>query len=97
MLPWEELSELIRELYISVTADKNVGYFGIILGPSGTGKTTIVSNLCKKYPEGVIYVEITEPLRFPTQLAARMGMRLGPSNMEDVLLGYLSTLDLCLA
>ena len=36
-------------------------------------------------------MEITEPLMFPQKLAAKIGMRLGPSNVEDMMLGYLSS------
>ena len=84
------LRESIMRLFIPTMAKKKLGYFGVILEPSGTGKTTIISNICRKHPEGVIYLEICEPESFSQRLAAKMGMRLGPSNIEDVVLGYLS-------
>ena len=45
----------------------------------------------QEYPQGVIYVEITEPKSLPEQLAFKMGMRLGPTDVVDVFLGYLSS------
>jgi len=38
--------------------------FGIIVGRTGTGKTTTVQKLCNKYPEGVLYYELLVPAAF---------------------------------
>lgn len=43
MLPREELRKEITDLFIptkTVVGDEDPGYFGIVLGLSGTGKTT---------------------------------------------------------
>jgi len=56
--------------------------------PVGTGKTIVVCSACREHPDGVIYVEITEPQGLPEKLATQMGMQLGPSNLEDVVFGY---------
>ena len=44
-------------------------------------------DLCKKHPKGV---EIVEPNIFHKDLATCIGMRLQPSNIEDLILGYVS-------
>lgn len=77
----EKLKASVMEFFIPAKADKESGYFGVVLGPSGIGKTTVVCSACREYPQGVIYVEITEPESFPECLAEKMGMRLGPSRM----------------
>ena len=35
--------------------------FGVIIGPSGRGKTTAISELCNKSPYGVLYHKIVNP------------------------------------
>ena len=91
LIPQEEIKDSVMEYFIPGTANKHLGYFGVTLGPSGTGKTTIVCHACRQYPQGLIYVEITGLKSFPRRLAENMGMRLGPSNIEDMFLGYLSS------
>ena len=62
----------------------------MILGPSGSGKTIVVMDLCEWYPKGVLYMEVVEAAVFVEQLAECIGIRLGPSNLEDLALGYIS-------
>ena len=65
--------------------------FGIVLGPTGTGKTSIVRKLCNNMPKGILYYEVAEPLNFTNKLAKELGMKIAPSNLLDIVLGYFST------
>ena len=62
----------------------------VVLGPSGSRKTVAGMDLCEKHPKGVLYMEIMEPEVFHYDLATCMGMRLQPTNIEDLILGYIS-------
>ena len=55
----EKLSKILRPSAV----EWQVGvlkHFGVMLGPSGTGKTALVRQLCARYPHGVLYHEIFE-------------------------------------
>ena len=63
-----------------------VSMFGVVLGPSGTGKTYLTMLACSLYPSGVIYHEVYHPSFLAKDLAAAVGMRLrGDANIFDVL------------
>ena len=64
--------------------------FGVEVGPTGTGKTSIARNLANKHPKGTIYCELREPSLFTTELAKELGMKTEPSNFIDILLSYYS-------
>ena len=48
--------------------------FGIVFGPSGTGKTALVRQVCALHPQGVLYHEVFNPHQFPTELGKSAGM-----------------------
>ena len=51
MLPREALLNYINNLFLTNVEAR----FGIVMGPIGTGKSTILRNLCTCLPEGVLY------------------------------------------
>ena len=65
-------------------------HFGVVLGPSGTGKTTIVRRLCARYRHGIIYHEVFDPRSLKDDLAKAVGMVTEPKNLVDLLLAYVS-------
>ena len=65
--------------------------FGLLVGPSGTGKTVAITHLCNKFPEGVVYCEVREPFAFPATLATEVGMKLNPFGLLDLVLSHIST------
>ena len=65
-------------------------HFGVVLGPSGTGKTTIVRRLCARYRHGIIYHEVFDPRSLKDDLAKAVGMVTEPKNLVDLLLPYVS-------
>ena len=65
-------------------------HFGIVVGLTGTGKTSIARNLANKHPEGTIYLELREPSLFTKELAKEIEMKTEPSNFIDILLSYYS-------
>ena len=74
---------IINERFIKKS---DVNMFGVILGPSGTGKTYLTRLASSLWPSGVLYYEIFDPLRLPEELAETVGMRLrDDANLLDVL------------
>ena len=65
-------------------------FFGIVIGPSGTGKTMAIRNFCRMYPSGVMYYEVREASFFAEELAEEVGIRTKPTNVFDFVLGKLS-------
>ena len=61
-----------------------------MLGPSGTGKTTLVRQLCARYPHGVLYHEVFDPCALTQELARAAGMIVKPQNLFDLLLANVS-------
>ena len=58
--------------------------FGVVLGPSGAGKTYLTRLACND--SGVLYYEIADPSLFPERLARKIGMKLvGDTNFIDIL------------
>ena len=59
--------------------------FGVVLGPTGTGKTQLIKEVCQSR-EGCLYFELKGAALFPERLANALNMRMEPT-MVDVLLG----------
>ena len=95
MISREKTAEEIVELFFPKSdEDASKGdrhSFGLIIGPTGTGKTCLVTNLCNKFPKGVIYYEVVEPKTFSVNLSKALSMKTAPSNIFDLLLSYLSS------
>ena len=51
----------------------------------------MIRNTCNKFPKGILYCEVTETKEFMQQLAVSMKMKISPSNIIDLILGYFST------
>ena len=52
--------------------------FGIITGPTGTGKTQSTIAACNVKPEWILYHEITQPMAAAKQLAVKLGIPVTP-------------------
>ena len=65
--------------------------FCVIVGPSGTGKTVCITQICNESPKGALYVEIVSPGSFTSDLAKEISMKTEPSGIIDLALGYLSS------
>ena len=59
--------------------------FGVILGPTGSGKTTLVREICNDYTSGVLYMELSDSESFNRVLAKTIGMDLEPTSWFDVI------------
>ena len=77
-----------KEIEHSETPSKSL--FGLLVGPSGTEKTVAITHLCKKFPRGIMYSEVSNPLAFPETLAAEVGMKLDSFGFVELVLGYIS-------
>ena len=65
--------------------------FGVVIGPSGTGKTLLTRKVCRDHPNGVLYMEVFEPLSLTKELAKAVGMVVSPTNLFDLALSYISS------
>ena len=91
MIAREDLSNELFEFYFPGGGPKVKNYFGVVIGPTGTGKSALVTSECNKHPGGVLYYNACEPQVFSKRLAEAIGMKIGPSNILDLLLGYFSS------
>ena len=91
MIKRDDLSTQINELFFPGVEPKEKNYFGVVVGPTGTGKTSLVTSECNKHPGGVLYYNACEPRVFAKELAEAVGMKIAPSNILDLLLGYFSS------
>lgn len=57
--------------------------FGVVIGPSRSGKMSAIREMCYKYPDGIIYFEIGEPKNFVNVLSRSVGMKTSPSIVVD--------------
>ena len=55
----QELKQLVSP--DSVGSLISEGLFGIVIGPSGTGKTALMRKVCSSDPEGILYLEMFDP------------------------------------
>ena len=73
-----ERPEVVRDLIESTTDT-----FGVVIGPSGTGKTYATRAACREgNPSWILYHEIYEPKLAAEELAKTAGMKINP-NMID--------------
>ena len=68
--------ERIKSLFIAEPTSPN---FGVVLGPSGTGKTYASRAACNERPDYILYHEIISPYSAPEELAKVAGMPVRPS------------------
>ena len=62
-----------------------------MVGPMGSGKTTLVLKLCNEFPQGVLYYHAMNPKVFCKGLAEAAAMKISPSSIFDLILGYFSS------
>ena len=67
-----ELASITKTFILEETLTQ----FGVILGPSGTGKTYLTRLACSMASKGVVYYHIGDTASIPVQLARTIGMRL---------------------
>ncbi len=88
----QELKQLVYPR--SVEDLSNEGLFGIIIGPSGTGKTALLRKICSSDPKGVLYFKVLnldpQCLRVAQDLVTVVGMVQQPTSPIDLLFTYLS-------
>ena len=65
------------------------GRFGVVIGPSGTGKSLLMREVCNDFPTGVLYIEIFNAHSCVKELAKAAGMVTSPQSLIDLALSYL--------
>ena len=63
----------------------------MMVGPMGSGKTTLVLKLRNEFPQGVLYYHTMDPEVFSEELAEAAAMKMSPSSIFDLILGYFSS------
>ena len=91
----EELRALVSLGTYSEVSDDGIGepglgLFGVVIGPSGTGKTALIRKICSSDPKGVLYVEVFDPNYLGKDLGTEVGMVQQPTSPIDLLFTYLS-------
>ena len=84
-----DMDEMDNQSNSSGDLDKGKG-FCVIVGPSGTGKTVCVAQICNESPKGALYFEIVCANSFTSDLAKEICMKIEPSGVIDLVLGYIS-------
>ena len=79
--PYEE--DVINEMIHS-----HVRCYGIILGPTGTGKSYLTAKVCRDNPSGVIYHHVTVKDNLPSQLAKAVGMKIMPTIIDNLIKNF---------
>ena len=62
--------------------------YGIILGPTGTGKSYVVTKVCHEYHSRVIYYHVMAPKSLPLDLASAVDMKLRPRMFDHLVNRY---------
>ena len=92
-LPGVVLSREVDEMENQIgDLDKRKG-FCVIVGPSGTGKTLCVTQICNESPKGALYFEIVSANDFTSNLAKGLCMKTKASGIFDLALAYISAAD----
>lgn len=96
VVPRDNISTMISEFlklsprhHESKENEQPKAKLGLVMGPSGTGKSILLREVCNKFPHGLIYIEVVEPVSFPIALAKEISMKLAPSSVLDLLFGYI--------
>ena len=68
----------------------NNTHFGVVIGPSGSSKTYLMTKLCTEYKSGHLYHEILEPEpdSFISGLSQAVDMKVAPGTILNVMLSY---------
>ena len=85
-VPRPEVATYLTKWFLPEERLLPVTRFGVIIGPSGTGKTSAVRELCNNNPHGVLYFEIKEPNSFVKQLSKELEIKTSPNTMLDLIL-----------
>ena len=64
--------------------------FGVVIGPSGTGKTALLRKMCCRDLEGILYLEICDPRYISLDLRDAVGMIQTPTWPIDLAFTYVS-------
>ena len=78
------------DLNVLLHPDKEDDKFGVVIGPSGTGKTAMLRKVCRRRPEGVLYYEVFDPVCFAQDLGEAAGMIQRPEGIIDFVFTYLT-------
>ena len=72
----ETVFEMIKTELFPEPVNHNKGtHFGVIIGPSGSGKSCAVQKTCHENHEGVLYFEIVNADTFVAELCSIVGMK----------------------
>ena len=91
MIPRSEIAADVSKMFLPEPTSKTEFLrFGVVIGPSGSGKMSAIRDMCCKYPEGALYYKIGEPNNFISALSKEIGMKTSPTTFIDLALSYVS-------
>ena len=72
--------------------DASENFYGVVLGPSGTGEIVVTRKVCNQHPKGVLYYEVCSHGAIVMGMAISAGLRMLPDtgNVFDLVLVYIS-------
>ena len=85
----EDLKKIIKKRFFIAPSEEG---FGVIIGPSGTGKTALIREICNDYPQGTLYFEALND-DVPEDLARTIGIRTTPEvpTLAEIILPKVSS------
>ena len=85
----EDLKKVIHSRFFTTRSGEG---FGVIIGPSGTGKTALIREICNDHPQGTLYFEALND-DVPGSLARAIGIRTAPAapTLTEIILPKVSS------
>ena len=88
-VPRLEIAEELK-LFFPTQSLRSWAHFGIVYGPAGCGKTTIIKSLATEFPRGVFYYLVDHDVDFAENLARAVGLKTAPEGVLDYALSWLN-------
>ena len=85
----EKIITLIKNTFIEPQSSEDRKQFGVIIGPTGTGKTFSTRTACRENPHGVLYTEINTA-NLVKGFAEQTGVPIEPRGLFDFVAQHLS-------
>ena len=85
----KDLKKVIHSKFFTTQSGEG---FGVIIGPSGTGKTSLIREICNDHPQGTLYFEVLND-DIPGSLARAIGIRTAPAapTLTEIILPKVSS------
>ena len=79
-----EEEKKIKRILLDARERLDVNGFGVVLGPTGTIKSFLITKVCQQNPNGVIYIHMSVMDALAKDLANAVGMKLHPMAFDHI-------------